>query len=125
MNSRVVCFKDNKALKEIVMPESALIPSDFVFSPTKVEKDSKGYLYVISEGSYYGAVMYDPDGEFAGFYGANTVSAGVLSTLGYIWDTLTSNDTKRAKKVKTLPFQFATWDIVNLLGSTHFLQTML
>ena len=106
MNSRVVCFKDNKALKEIVMPESALIPSDFVFSPTKVEKDSKGYLYVISEGSYYGAVMYDPDGEFAGFYGANTVSAGVLSTIGYIWDTLTSNDTKRAKKVKTLPFQF-------------------
>ena len=106
MNSRVVCFKDDKLVKEIVMPESSLIPSDFVFSPTKVEKDSKGYIYVISEGSYYGAVMYDPDGEFTGFYGANTVSASVLSTLGYIWDTLTSNDVKRAKKVKTLPFQF-------------------
>lgn len=106
MNSRVVCFKNDKVIKEIVMPSSALIPSDFVFSPTKVEKDSKGYIYVISEGSYYGAVMYDPEGEFTGFYGANTVSANVLSTLGYIWDTLTSNDVKRAKKVKTLPFQF-------------------
>lgn len=105
-NSRVVSFKDDKLVREIVMPESALIPSDFVFSPTRVEKDSKGYIYVISEGSYYGAVMYDPNGEFTGFYGANTVSASVLSTLGYIWDTLTSNDTKRAKKVKTLPFQF-------------------
>lgn len=106
MNSRVVCFKDDKPVKEIVMPESALIPSDFVFSPTKVEKDSKGYIYVISEGSYYGAVMYDPNGEFTGFYGANTVSKSVLSTLGYIWDTLTNNDVKRAKKIKTLPFQF-------------------
>lgn len=105
-NSRVVHFKDDKLIKEIVMPDSALIPSDFVFTPTKVAKDSKGYIYVISEGSYYGAVMYDPAGEFIGFYGANTVSASVLSTLGYIWDTLTSNDIKRAKKVKTLPFQF-------------------
>ncbi len=105
-NSRVVHFKDDAVIKEIVMPDSALIPSDFVFTPTKVARDSKGYIYVISEGSYYGAVMYDPAGEFIGFYGANTVSAGVLSTLGYIWDMLTSNDIKRAKKVKTLPFQF-------------------
>lgn len=105
-NSRVVCLKNDTVVKEIVMPESALIPSDFVFSPTRVEKDSKGYIYVISEGSYYGAVMYDPEGKFTGFYGANTVSASVFSTLGYIWDTITSNDVKRAKKIKTLPFQF-------------------
>ena len=102
----MVCFKDDKFINSIYMPESALIPSNFVFSPTKVEIDSKGYMYVISSGSYYGAVMYDPSGEFIGFYGANAVSGGVLSSLQYIWDTLTSNDVKRAQKIKKLPFQF-------------------
>ena len=103
---RVVCFKDDKYINSVYMPESALIPSNFVFSPTKIEIDSKGYMYVISSGSYYGAVLYDPSGEFLGFYGANSVSGGVLSSLEYIWDTLTSNDVKRAQKLKKLPFQF-------------------
>lgn len=105
-NGRVLCCINDIVVKEINMPESALIPSDFVFSPTKVVKDGKGYLYVISKGSYYGAVMYDPAGEFIGFYGANTVKGGVLTTLAYIWDSLTQNDVKRAKKVKSLPYQF-------------------
>lgn len=105
-NGRVLCCVNDIVVKEINMPESALIPSDFVFSPTKVEKDGKGYLYVISKGSYYGAVMYDPAGEFIGFYGANTVKGGVLTTLSYIWDSLTQNDVKRAKKIKSLPYQF-------------------
>lgn len=106
MNARVLCLRGNQVIKEIVLPESSLIPSDFVFSPTKVAKDSKGYIYVISEGSYYGAVMYSPQGVFLGFYGANTVKGGVLSTLETIWDSLTRNDIKRAKTVKALPFQF-------------------
>lgn len=108
LNGRVICFEkdSNKLIKEIVVPDSALIPSGFVFSPTKLEKSSKGYIYVISEGSYYGALLYSPEGEFLGFYGANTVNGGVLSTLQYVWDSITSNDTKRAKKVKKLPYQF-------------------
>lgn len=105
-NNRVLCCENDVLVKEIKVPESALIPSDFVFSPTKIGKDSKDYLYVISKGSYYGAVMYDPAGEFIGFYGANTVPSSVLSTLAYFWDTLTQNDIKRGKKVKTLPYQF-------------------
>lgn len=105
-NNRVLCSTDDVVKQEITVPESALIPSDFVFSPTKIAKDGKDYLYVISKGSYYGAVMYDPAGTFVGFYGANTVQSSVLSTLAYFWDTLTQNDIKRGKKVKTLPYQF-------------------
>ena len=106
LNGRVLLSKNDKVAKEIKLPSSELIPSDFVFSPSKVERDSKNYLYVISEGSYYGAVMYDPEYNFVGFYGANSVKASVSTTLAYIWDTLTSNDVKRAKKIKNLPFQF-------------------
>lgn len=106
LHSRVLLCEDQVVKQEIIMPESALIPSDFVFSPTKVEKNSKGYLYVISKGSYYGAVMYDPEGEFVGFYGANTVTGSFLDSITNLWDRLTSNDIKRAKTLKSLPYQF-------------------
>lgn len=104
-NARVLHCVNDVVINEILIPESALIPSDFVFQPTKIAKDSKGYTYVLSEGSYYGIVLYDPNGEFNGFYGANTVKGTILTTLEHIWDTLTQNDIKRAKKVKKLPYQ--------------------
>ena len=104
-NSRVLHCVNDIVVNEILIPESALIPSDFVFQPTKIAKDSKGYTYVLSEGSYYGIVLYDTNGEFNGFYGANTVKGTILTTLEHIWDTLTQNDIKRAKKIKKLPYQ--------------------
>lgn len=106
LHNRVICSKNGKAVGFLEIPKNGLIPSDFSFAPTKVQRDGKGYSYVISEGSYYGAVMYDPNGEFSGFYGANTVKSTVLTTLSNIWDSLTQNDIKRAKKVKVLPYQF-------------------
>lgn len=106
-NSRVLsCRSDGVLIKAITAPESSLVPEDFVFSPTKVDLDSKGYLYVLSEGAYYGALLFSPDGEFNGFYGANTTNKSPLTTLAYIWDKLTGNDIKRAKSVRTLPYQF-------------------
>ena len=48
-NSRVLYILDGVVKQEITLPDSALIPSDFVFQPTKVARDGKGYLYVISE----------------------------------------------------------------------------
>lgn len=85
---------------------SDLLPADFQFAPLKVERDSKGYLYIICDGAYYGAMLFDPKGEFTGFYGANTVAATALSTIQYLWDALTMTDAKRQNSVKTLPYQF-------------------
>ena len=105
-NARVLLCEKEVVTQEILVPDSALIPSDFRFNPLKVELDSKGFLYVLCEGSYYGAVLFNPKGEFIQFFGANTTSGTILSTLGLLWDKLTMNDVKRAKKVKTLPYQF-------------------
>ena len=105
-NQRVLIV-DNSVLKsELFVPDDALIPSDFEFKPMKVAKDSKGYTYVICEGSYYGAILYDPSGEFIGFYGANTVRSSVLTALTKMWENLTMNDTKRAQMARLLPYQF-------------------
>lgn len=106
-NAKVLYCKDGIVEKEILSPESDLIPKDFIFKPTKVVKDSKNYLYVLSDGCYYGALLYEPDGDFCGFYGANSVEKDLLSSLQNIWDMLTQNDIKRSKSVKALPFQFS------------------
>lgn len=106
-NNRVLCCDGSGVvIREIVQPESEILPEDFLFSPIRIEKDSKGYVYVLSDGAYYGALLFNPEGEFTGFYGANTVKGSALTTLSYLWDMLTKNDVKRANAVKVLPYQF-------------------
>ena len=104
-SSRVlVLTADGVVQDEIEVPASDIIPEDFYFQPTGVLQDEEGYLYVSSLGCYYGIFLYSTELEFLGFYGANTVKSTVLDTLSYLWDLLTSNDEKKSKQVKTLPF---------------------
>ncbi len=88
------------------VPDSPLIPDDFNYQPTRFIKDKDGYSYSISLGCYYGALAYSPTNEFMGFYGANRVKATALTTIQYLFDMLTSNDTKKASSAKVLPYSF-------------------
>lgn len=120
VNGRVLVVNQDGGLDRIIAcPDSPVIPDDFVFAPFAVEMDSKGVLYVLSDGAYYGALLFDTQDEFIGFYGANTVRGSALTTLGTIWDKLTKNDTKRKYSVKTLPYQFL--DLY--IGSDDFVYT--
>ena len=103
----LILDRDGVVHKTLELPDSDLIPASFVYRPLKLTKDSKGYTYVLSEGSYYGALMYSPDDQFIGFYGANTVSSTPLQALSYVWDLLTSNNIKQSKTARTLPYQFS------------------
>ncbi len=106
-NARVlVVSKSGEKISEFGLPDSPLIPEDFLYQPSKIIIDHKGYMYILAQGCYYGALMYSPDGEFMGFYGANTVKASALDTLAYLWDMLTSNDAKKDGSMKTLPYSF-------------------
>lgn len=106
-NARVlVCGKDGVVKEVWNLPDSPLIPEDFVYSPVSVEIDDEGYIYILSLGSFYGALSYKPDGTFMGFYGANRVNATALDTIATIWDRLTKNDDKRAVSVKSMPYSF-------------------
>lgn len=106
-NARILIIDFNgNVISKIETPESDLIPEDFLFQPTTVEKDQQGYTYVLSLGCYYGALLYTPEYEFMGFYGANTVKASALDTLSYLWERLTSTEEKKAASEKTLPYSF-------------------
>jgi len=106
-NARIIVSDLKGAVQSyMTLPESEVIPDDFVFQPTRIITDSDGYTYVLSMGSYYGALVYLQDGTFSGFYGANNVQATALDTLSYIWDLLTGNDAKKSATQKTLPYAF-------------------
>ncbi|MBR4099720.1 MAG: YIP1 family protein [Clostridia bacterium] len=119
-NARVICFdKKGEVEQMLVLPESELIPTEFKYRPVKVAVDSKGYTYIASEGSYYGAILYSPKMEFLGFFGANTVKSTPLDVLSNLWKRLTSNDIKRAADEISLPYAFT--DIV--VGPADFVYT--
>lgn len=119
-NARVICMDKNGIVNNLLLlPESNLIPTDFKYRPVKVAVDSKGYTYIASDGSYYGAILYSPNMEFLGFFGANTVKASASDILKKLWNRLTSNDIKRAADEISLPYAFT--DIV--VGPEDFIYT--
>lgn len=97
---------EGNLVNELMLPDSEIIPDNFKYRPIKVVKDDKGYIYILSDGSYHGTILYSPEYEFLGFYGANPVKKDVLGVLKSLWDRLTMNDTKRGSTVKQLPYQF-------------------
>lgn len=119
-NQRVLCMdKSGNVSKLLLLPESELIPSEFKYRPVKVAVDSKGYTYIASDGSYNGAILYSPQMEFLGFFGANTVKATATDVIKKLWDRFTSNDIKRAADEISLPYAFT--DIV--VGPDDFIYT--
>ncbi len=103
----------------LTRPVSHLIPSDFLYMPQKIAVDSKDYTYVSCDGSYYGALVYSPEMEFLGFYGANTVANSVLDVLSSLVTRLFQNDAKREASMLSLPYQF----IDMVVGPDDFIYT--
>lgn len=119
-NKRVLHADGNGNLIDIYrLPDSPLIPDDFDFRPLKVVMDSHNYCYVLSEGSYYGALLYDPNKNFVGFYGANNVTTDIASKLKNIVNRMFINNVKKSASERVLPYCFA--DIV--IDSKDFLYT--
>ena len=111
-NHRVISINtDGKILQQLGKPASALFPQNLEFKPRKVIVDKAKDTYVISDGLYQGAVMYDKDTNFTGFYGANKVEldAGVLSD--YFWKTFFMNKEQRRKTVRNIPTSYTNFYI--------------
>lgn len=119
-HARVIVLDKNGTVSKLMMlPDSSLIPTEFIYSPVKVAVDSNGYTYIVSKGSYYGAILYSPQGEFLGFFGSNIVKGTVTTVLKNIWNRLFSNDKKRAADAVSLPYSLT--DIT--VGADNFIYT--
>lgn len=102
----IVCNQNGELIKELLLPSSKLIPDNFNFRPIKIAVDARGYKYVLSDGSYNGAILYSPEGEFLGFYGANNVRSTVTQIITQLWNKVIMTDEKRAVSATVLPYQF-------------------
>lgn len=94
-------------IDELLLSDSPIIPEGFLFRPVKVAVDQLGYVYILSEGSYYGALLYDSEKNFVGFYGANTVTTGVLDAISEAFQRVFMNNAKKSATARNLPYAFA------------------
>ncbi|MDF2472674.1 MAG: hypothetical protein K0R21_456 [Anaerocolumna sp.] len=76
-----VLSKDGDLLMEIGRPSSYLFSSRSRYKPTGVAVTSGNVIYVTGEGSYEGVMQFNADGEFQGYFAANSTSISFLEKL--------------------------------------------
>lgn len=90
-----VCNQSGEIIQEFVCPTSPLYPSDVKFLPSKILRDTSGNVYILIDGLYYGAIIYDINGEFQGFYGSNKVEVDASVLVDYFWKKIMTKEQKK------------------------------
>ena len=102
--------EEGNLLAEYSRPVSDLIPEEFVFAPSKVLVNRSGTVFVLVEGFYLGALVYDTQGNFQSYFGSNRVEVTVRVLMDYLWKKLLSQEQKD-KMARYVPVQYANFDI--------------
>ena len=101
---------EGKFLKEFLRPETDLINKDIEFKPTKVLVNNSETVFALVDGLHLGAIMYDQDGIFTGFYGASEVVVTASLIVDYYWKKIMSQE-QSDKMARYVPVQFANFAI--------------
>lgn len=110
-NDRVIkCDTDGNVDRLFTKPDSELYDQNLTYNPAKVLVDKAGNVYVIVKSQTKGAVMFDINGEFLGFYGANRVEATAEVLANAFWN-LIGTEAQRERRTKQTPIGFSNFDI--------------
>jgi DNA-binding beta-propeller fold protein YncE len=111
LNDRVI-KSDKEGNIDLIFtkPDSILYGAETTFNPFKVCVDGSGNVYVVVKSVNRGAVMYDENANFLGFYGANTVLATSEVIANAFWN-LISTEEQRLRTMKSTPVSFSNFDI--------------
>lgn len=82
-------------------PDALLYGASTTYKPQKVGVDAFGNLYVTSEGTHEGILQFDTNGNFAGFFGANTADS--LTITEWIQETFYTAEQKRKLILRNPP----------------------
>ncbi len=80
-NTIVIMDHSGALINEFGRPDEPLYGEDRQFVPRKVMVDARRNLYVVSEGSVNGLVMLNIDGDFIGYFGANSAEMSIKMIL--------------------------------------------
>ncbi|MGN0593607.1 MAG: hypothetical protein ACI4I6_00480 [Hominimerdicola sp.] len=113
-NSRIVKaeVKSDRELDMVVeylQPESELY-SVKTFNPSKVIADAAENVYAVCKEVNTGAVQFDINGEFKGYYGANRVEATAAVIAQKLWRKIASNEQIQGM-TRSVPVEYANFDI--------------
>jgi len=110
-NARVLISDlDGNVISEITKPESEVYDQKRTFLPQRVIADKAGNVYVVLGNITTGAAMFNPEGEFTGFYGANRVEA-TAEIIGNYFSNLFMSDEKKARRKRNIPTGITSFDI--------------
>lgn len=110
-NSRVVmCDQDGNIKREYKMPDSEVYTFQ-TFNPKKVVVDGAKNVYVVAQSVNTGAIMFNEEGKFLSFYGANRVEVTASVRVQRIWRKLFFSDKQRTASTRTTPVEYANFDI--------------
>jgi tetratricopeptide (TPR) repeat protein len=110
-NSRVLRMGPDGIIDLVIeKPASELFPQGTAFAPQKVLADRTGTIFVICKGVYYGAVLFDPDGSFLGYFGSNKVELSADLLIDRVWKRLMSKE-NRDKLASYIPVEFTNFTI--------------
>ena len=73
-NSIVILGPDGAVINQFGRPSEPLFGQSREFLPRKIAVDARENLYVVSEGSVNGIVQMNTEGNFIGYFGANSAS---------------------------------------------------
>lgn len=115
-NGRVVKAKVTSAtecdlIQEYVKPDASNYDSE-TFQPSKVLADNAENVYAVVSSINTGAVQFDKDGSFIGFYGANRVAVTAEIIMEKFTRMFKSNEQIAASERNT-PTEFKNFDIDN------------
>lgn len=109
-NSRVIrCREDGTADLVISKPDTEQYTA-VTFIPKRVISDKAGYIYVVDDNVTSGSVMFDSDGGFFGYYGANRVQQTGEVIRNYFWKFF-AGDEMRKYMTNSVPAAISSFDI--------------
>lgn len=110
-NERVIkCDADGNVDRLFCKPQTELYDENLTYNPGKVLVDKAGNVYVVVRSITKGAVMFDSEGEFLRFYGANRVEATSEVIANAFWN-LISTEAQRERSARQTPIGFTNFDI--------------
>jgi tetratricopeptide (TPR) repeat protein len=110
-NGRVLKINPNgDVLKAYTKPDAPAYNNKVEFKPIKVVVDNANNVYVLVDGLYDGAVVFDDKGEFTGFYGSNRVEMTLTKLADSYWKKLLNKE-QRNKMARFVPVAYTNFDI--------------
>ena len=98
---QVVVFAPNGTVSRRITRPTEIYYGTSPYKPQKVDLDSYGNLFVISEGTYEGILQFDDNGGFNGFFGANKTKG--LSAVEWFQKIFYTEEQKSKMTFRTPP----------------------